>query len=118
MQELKNVQVTQEQLNDGDHWLIDSVEKIPDTNTSDIDDEYYIPDSIPKVSEIDRSDASELNIARANKALMCTGIRRHIVCYYKDGKRKRSAWFKTRKRAHQALDIITAKGCHGYVYVD
>jgi len=69
------------------------------------------------VSEIDRSDSSEINIARAKKALQFTGIRRYLVCY-SNCRHRKSPWFKSKRRAHQALALLKAKGYRGYIFVD
>ncbi len=121
MKELQNVQVTQEQLNDGANWLLDTivpVGKEPDKHWSEISEGYAIPDGFPLVSEIDRSDSSEINIARAKKALQFTGIRRYLVCYSNNGRHRKSPWFKSERRAHQALAILKAKGYRGYIFAD
>ncbi len=43
---------------------------------------------------------------------------KYCVLYMKDGKEKRSAWFSSRARAHQAREIIAANYGAALVYVD
>jgi len=72
-----------------------------------------------QISTLDRSDKSQVNIQKARHLLKFTGrATQYCTLFLKNGKEIRTAWFQTRERAKQALDILVAKGFQSMIYTD
>ena len=72
-----------------------------------------------QISTLDRSDISDQNIKKARKLLSFTGSStKYCALFLKNGKELQTAWFKTRERAKQALDILVGKGFQTMIYTD
>ena len=72
-----------------------------------------------QISQLDRSDASPSNIKKAKSLLKSTGDHtKYRTLFLKNGKELQTAWFKTKERAKQAVDILTGKGFQSIIFVD
>ena len=72
-----------------------------------------------QISQVDRCDSSPKNIKKAKSLLKFTGeSTKYRALFLKNGKELQTAWFKTKERAKQAVDILTGKGFQSIIFVD
>jgi hypothetical protein len=97
--------------------------RLVDANKANIFAEPLLFDralSIPdQIIQIDRGNTSSINVKTARELLKFTGsATKYCALFLKNGKELQTAWFKTRERAKQAVDILVGKGFQSIVLVD
>lgn len=69
------------------------------------------------IAAVNRDDVSQENVSYAKKLLRMTGYTFYQVLYLKRGIEHHSAWFKSKDRARQALNIVKGKGYRAIIYI-